>query len=112
MASVENRVVSMEFNNSNFESKVAATIGSLRDLSSSLSFPNAKGGFDDITSAANKVNMGGLSDSIEGVSAKFLALSTVAITALANITSKAVDAGLTFAKSSYSRAHHGWLQRV
>ena len=62
-------------------------------------FAGAHRGLQDLTAAAGKFHLGGMASAIEGVSAKFVALSTIAITALANITNKAVDAGLNIAKA-------------
>jgi tape measure domain-containing protein len=89
----------MEFDNAAFEKKVATTIASLGQLDKALKFDGAKQGFSDIGKAADGINLSGIGTHIEGISAKFLALSTVAITVLANITMKAVEAGIQIAKS-------------
>lgn len=99
MASVDDRIVRMEFDNAAFEKKVASTIASIGELDKALKFDGAKQGFSDIGKAADGINLEGIGAHIEGISAKFLALSTVAITVLANITTKALEAGLQLAKS-------------
>lgn len=99
MASVDDRIVRMEFDNAAFERKVATTIASLGDLEKALKFSGASQGFSDINKAAEGIKLDGIGAHIEGVSAKFLALSAVAITVLANITTKALQAGLQIAKS-------------
>jgi tape measure domain-containing protein len=99
MASVDDRIVRMEFDNAAFERKIATTLTSLGQLEKALKFEGASKGLADVTSAADKVSFHGIADGIEGLSKKFIALSTIAITALANITSKAIEAGLHIAKS-------------
>jgi tape measure domain-containing protein len=99
MASVDDRIVRMEFDNAAFERKIATTLTSLGQLEKALKFEGASKGLADVTSAADKVSFHGIAEGIEGLSKKFIALSTIAITALANITSKAVEAGLHIAKS-------------
>lgn len=99
MTSVDDRVVNMVFNNAAFEQKIAATMGSLDKLNKSLTFPNAGKGMSDISVAAGGFHLGGMTSAIEGVSGKFLALSTIAITALATIVSHAVTAGINLGKS-------------
>ena len=99
MPSVDNRVVEMNFDNAAFERKVATTLTSLEQLQKSLDMANAARGFEEVNRAARSFNLGGIAGAVDGVSAKFLAMSTIAITALANITNKAVDAGLRIAKS-------------
>lgn len=99
MPSVDERIVRIEFDNSAFERKVGDTLRSIQRLNESLKFPDAGRGFSDISAAANKVDMGHVGTSIDGLSTKFLAMSTVAITVLANITNRAVDAGIQIARS-------------
>lgn len=99
MASIDNRIVEMKFDNAAFEKKVATTIDSLDKLQKSLDFPNAAKGFEGINDASRSVSFSGISSGIEGLTAKFSALQVAAITVLANITSRAVDAGLSLVKS-------------
>jgi hypothetical protein len=89
----------MEFDNAQFERGVSTTISTLGKLTEALKFKGATTGLSDIHAAAGKVNFQSISDGIEGVSKKFIALSTIAITALSNITTAAISAGLNFAKS-------------
>lgn len=93
MSTIDERVVSMKFNNSQFESGVKTTMGSLAALKGGLNLDGATKGLENLSVAGKNFSLAGMVSGVEGVSAKFLAMSTVAITALANITNKAVDAG-------------------
>lgn len=97
--SVDSKVVSIDFNNAAFESKIAQTMGSLDKFKSNLDFSGAKSSIADLSNSTNSFNMGTMGTHIEGISAKFLAMSTIAITALAGIASKAIDVGLQIGKS-------------
>jgi tape measure domain-containing protein len=88
----------MTFDNKLFMTKVGETIGGLDKLKEALKFDKAKSGFDDISASAGRVNFGPMHTALDSINTKFLALSTVAITALSNITSKAIDTGLSMAK--------------
>ena len=99
MASVENRVVQMTFDNATFERKLEQTLKSLDALNQKLDMKAASKGLSDLQSAGRSFNLSGLSSSIEGVSAKFLALSTIGITVLSNIANRAFDAGVNITKS-------------
>jgi tape measure domain-containing protein len=99
MASVDDRIVRMEFDNAAFERKVSTTLTSLGQLDKALQFSGAKEGLSGIQGFADKFNLGNMGTHIESVSSKFLALSTIAITALSNITSKAMQAGTQIVKS-------------
>lgn len=95
---VEDLIVAMGFDNKQFEAGVKVSMASLAALKSSLNF-GGKNGLTDVQQAADNFQMNGVANATDGLSAKFVALSTVAITALSNIVNKAVDAGLNIAKS-------------
>lgn len=99
MTGPENRVVSMQFDNARFEANLATTLQSMDKLRASLDFANSTKGLDQLSAAGSRFNMGGMGTTIEGISSKFLAMATIGVTALANITNKAVEAGLQIAKS-------------
>lgn len=90
---VDERVVSMQFDNSKFEKNVHTTMSTLDKLKQSLNFKSASKGFENINSAAKNVNMTGLGNAVESVRVKFSALEVMGVTALANITNSAVNAG-------------------
>lgn len=99
MSVIEDRILSMRFDNKQFEAGVKITMGTLKLLQNSLNFSGGSKGIDDAQAAVNRFSMAGMGSAVEGISGKFLALSTVAITALTNITNKAVDAGIAMGKS-------------
>ncbi|MDD2300616.1 MAG: tape measure protein, partial [Fermentimonas sp.] len=78
---VDSRVVEMQFDNKHFESNVKTTMSTLDKLKQSL---NLTGSYD---------SMSGLGGAVESVRIKFSALEVMAVTALANITNSAVNAG-------------------
>ena len=99
MASIDNRVVEMKFDNAAFETKIASTIASLDKLEASLKLPSAGKGFSDVNTAAQNVSFNPLTSGIDSLVGKFSSLSIVGITALTNITNKAIDAGISISKS-------------
>ena len=90
---VDERVVSMEFDNRNFESNVKTSMSTLDKLKKALKLDGVEKGFNNIDSAAKKLNFSSLNSSIETVNAKFSTMQVVAMTALSNITSAAMNAG-------------------
>ena len=90
---VDERVVSMQFDNKHFESNVQTSMSTLDKLKAKLNFGGATKGLENIGTAAKNVNMAGLGGAVENVSAKFSALQVMGVTALANITNSAVNAG-------------------
>ena len=157
MAGVDNRIVTMQFNNREFESNARTSLNTLAKLKESMNFGSIVGGtirglgsiqtalskiglktpFGPLIEGANKglngvgvvldklgmknpfggatqsaaelqraaqaaggpQGMGVLEGGVTAVSNKFIALTTIAVTALANITNKAVNAGTQFLKS-------------
>ena len=90
---IDEKVVEMRFDNKQFESNVATSMSTLEKLKRSLKLDGAVKGLEDINGAAKKVDMSGLGNGVESVSAKFSALQVIGVTALANITNSAVNAG-------------------
>ena len=91
--SVDERVVQMQFDNRQFETNARTSMSTLEKLRQSLSFKDAGKGFENISSAAKNVDVSTLGNAVETVKMKFSALEVMAVTALANITNSAVNAG-------------------
>ena len=96
---IDERVVEMRFDNRQFESNVSTTMSTLDKLKQKLNFKGASSGLEDISSAAKKVDMNGLANGVETVRAKFSALDVMGVTALANITNQAINAGKRIASA-------------
>ena len=90
---IDERVVSMQFDNKHFESNVQTSLGTIDKLKQSLNLTGATKGLENVNDAAKNVNMAGLGSAVETVRAKFSALEIMGVTALANITNSAVNAG-------------------
>lgn len=90
---IDEKVVEMRFDNQNFEHNARTSMSTLAKLKQSLKLDGAAKGLDEIDSAAKKINMPGLGSAVDAVSVKFSALQVMGVTALANITNQAVNAG-------------------
>ena len=90
---VDERVVSMEFDNSNFEKNVKGSMSTLERLKEALNFKGASKGLEAIDSASKKVNFSSMSNAVDQIGVKFSSMQVIATTALANITNAAVNAG-------------------
>ena len=96
---VDERVVSMQFDNEHFERNVKTTMSTLDRLKQSLNLSGSAKGLENIGTAAKNVNMSSLGNAVETVRTKFSALEVMGVTALANITNSAVNAGKRIVKS-------------
>ena len=96
---IDNRVVEMQFDNKNFESNVKTTLGTLDKLKQSLNLSGASKGLENVSAAAKKCDLAPMGSAVETVRYKFSALEVMAVTALANITNSAVNAGKRIASA-------------
>lgn len=90
---VDERVVEMRFDNKQFEANVQTSLSTLEKLKQSLNLEGATRGLENVNATAKRFDMSGVSDAVETVKARFSALEVMGITALANITNSAVNAG-------------------
>lgn len=99
MSTVDDKIVNLHLNNGQFQKGIGDTLGAIGKLKQGLNFSKEKGALNEVSNEAKKFNLNSLLDATDGVSAKFVAMSTMAITALSNITNRAVDAGINLAKA-------------
>ena len=90
---IDERVVEMRFDNKQFERNVQTSISTLGKLKQSLNLTGASKGLENVNTAAKNCNMNPLSNAVETVKMRFSALEVMAVTALANITNSAINAG-------------------
>ena len=94
---IDQKVVEMRFDNTQFEKAIGETQRTLKNFKSDLDFEKDGSKFSKLGDAADTVKL------------KFSALETVAVTALVNITNKAIAAGEKLVKSlSTDNISAGW----
>jgi len=96
---VDQRVVEMQFDNSNFEKNVSQSMSTLDKLKEKLSFKGASKAMDELNGAFKEVNTNPISNALGAVGDKFNALEQIAIGALRRIGEQAVAAGEKLIKS-------------
>ncbi len=99
MSSIDERVVQMKFDNAQFAKGVADTNSSLDKLKQGLNLDASAKSLEGLNAAGSRFSLAGISQGVQDLSSKFSAMSIIGITALTNITNKAIDAGMQFAKS-------------
>lgn len=96
---IDQRVVEMQFDNRQFERGVSTSMSTLDKLKKALNFNGATKGLDNVSAAAKGVNFTPLTSAVETVQRGFSALEVIGVTALANITNSAVNAGKRIASA-------------
>ena len=90
---VDERVVEMRFDNQQFEKNAKESMSTIDKLKDKLKFDNVAKGMGAVDDAIKKVDFSKMSNGVETVQAKFSALEVMGVTAIANITNDAVNAG-------------------
>ena len=90
---IEERVVSMKFENSDFKSKTTETVSLLDKLKKALKLDGASKGLENVGSSAKKIDLSNVSNSADTLKGKFSALEVVGVTALVNIANSAIETG-------------------
>lgn len=99
VSSIDPRVVEMKFDNKEFEAHAKTTLTTLDSLNKSLKLEGASKGMTELNTAAKGVNLAHIEQGVNAIADRFKAMSVIAITALANITTQALHAGSTLVKS-------------
>ena len=106
---IDSKVLEMQFDNSQFEKNVQTSLSTLDRLKQALNLEGATKGLSGIGDKIKNINTSGLSSAVDTVSNKFSALEVIGITALANITNEALNAGKKLISSlSVDNIVAGW----
>ena len=90
---VDERVVSMGFENRDFESNVKTSMSTLDRLKQALKFDGASKGLENISSGIKGLNFNPLTSGIDIVRDRFSALEIAGVTAMVRITNAAITTG-------------------
>ena len=96
---VDERILSMKFDNKQFESGVATSMNTLDKLKQKLNLKGAAEGLQNVSAAVKNINFSGVSSGIETVQAKFSAMEVVAMTAISRITNSVITLGKRLASA-------------
>lgn len=108
---IDERVVEMQFDNSQFERNVSTSMSTIEKLKQSLNFSGAAKGLDEIDVISRNLNMDYLAGAVEAVGVKFSTMEYIAISALNNITNKVINSGERLVKSlSVDQVSAGWTK--
>ena len=97
--SIDNKVVEMAFDNSQFTKGVDGTLKSVDNLKKGLNFKDTVNSLDGITRAAQKVSLAPIAKSLESVKVGFSALNVVAASVINNLTNRLVNFATAIGKT-------------
>lgn len=106
---VDSRVLEMQFDNAQFERNVQTSLSTLDRLKAALNFGDSAKSLETLGDKASRMNFNGFAGAIDTVTVKFSTLEMIGMTALANITNSAVNAGERLVSSmSIDNVAAGW----
>lgn len=108
---IEQRVVEMKFDNHAFEKNVNQSLSTIQKLKMALNFDGVKG-LDQLTKAANKVDLSNVSNGVEQISLKFKALDVVGFTVIQNLTNTFLGLGRKLWNISFGQMVSGGMSRA
>lgn len=85
-SSVDQRIVKMQFDNSQFESNAKTSLSTLEKLKESLKFSGASKGIEDVKESVKGLKLDSVASGVEQLGLKFDAMHIIAKRALENIT--------------------------
>lgn len=109
---MDERVVSMKFDNSDFEKNVGQSMSTLEKLKNSLKLTESSKGLTELGDTANKMDFSGLENGVEAVRLKFSAMQIMGVTALANITNSLINTGKQLTNSILAPMKAGGKNRA
>lgn len=112
MASIDDRIVNMQFNNSQFQKGIAQTNTSLQELSKNLNLTGATSGIDDVQGAVNRFSLQNIESALTNISSKFGVFGAVGFTIIQNLTNSAIDAGKNIASALIDPIVQGGAKRA
>lgn len=99
MKDVDERIVQMQFQNGQFEKGIQTSIESLDKLKKSLDLENSAKSLKDLENAGRNFSLSKLASSVDTVAERFSTLGIIGVTALQNITNRAISTGESLLKS-------------
>ena len=93
MATIDDRVVRMRFDNNQFKSGISETVSLLDKFKGKFNFGESKKSVDDLQGTVGRFSFNPLTGGIETATKGFSAMSSIAMGALASIGSQAVQTG-------------------
>ena len=106
---VDERVVSMQFDNGQFERNASQSMSTLDKLKKALKFEKSAESLDTISEATKRLDFSPMVDGLDTVAEKFSAMEIIAVTTLVNVTNSVFNAGKQLAKSlSVDQVASGW----
>lgn len=106
---MDNKIVSLQFDNKNFEANVAQSMSTLEKLQKSLKLKDASKGFEDIENAAKKIDVTPVEKQIDKIERVFNAKTAIMFSVVSRFTNRVADKiESVFRKFTIEPVKQGW----
>ena len=112
---IEDRIVEMKFDNTDFEKNVSTSMNTLDRLKQALNFSKAGDSFKGVQEAANQINdisFNGISESLSAIQERFSTMGIVGMTIIQNLTSSALSAIANVGHKFFGMISQGGINRA
>ena len=99
MSSIDNRIVQMQFDNSQFEKETAKSLKTIENLKKSLMFDDAEKSLDSLQKAGDSFSLAKMAKGVEQLTDRFSTMGIIGMRVIQNLTDKAMAMGSKFVKS-------------
>ena len=107
---VEQRIVEMQFNNADFETKVQQSLETLHKLKDATKLEDAGKGLDNLAKSAKTVDLSSIAAGIDKLNERFSGLGIVGMTVMQRLTNAAIDMGQKMAAAITEAPRDGWKE--
>lgn len=107
---VEQKIIEMQFNNADFEQKVAQSLVTLQKLRESTKMEDAGKGLDNLSKSAANVDLTPISKGVEQINSHFDALGVFTLSVFQRISNAAIDLGQQVANAITAAPKDGWKE--
>lgn len=112
MASIDQRIVSMKFDNAQFESGVKTSLGTLEKLKNSLNFSKSAQSLEELQNKTKGFSVSSVTDGLNTLELRFNALGIAAATVISNITTLLTNKLGNALKNTIGLIYSGGLRRA
>jgi tape measure domain-containing protein len=110
MSSIDERIVGMKFDNSQFKSRAQESLKALQDLKKGLNLDAARQSLAGLTAEGNRFSLAGIANNVQSIASKFSALGVAGIAVMASLATKAVDYGIQMARGMFEPMTQGFQE--
>jgi tape measure domain-containing protein len=110
MSSIDERIVGMKFDNSQFKGKAQESLKALEDLKKGLNLDAAKKSLAGLAAEGSRFSLAGIAAGVDQIASKFSVMGAAGIAVMATLANKAVNFGISMAQGMFEPMQQGFQE--